>query len=134
MPLVLLDGSTVRDFVKDEQAFQEAMKSRFQEMDLNEDGSLSRAELRSAFERMRLLECSLGFPISQTPAQLNALYDSVFEKFDTDHSGNVDFNEFCTQMSEILLAIADGLGSSPIQVLIEEGGILQDAVKHEETA
>ncbi|KAH7415445.1 hypothetical protein KP509_14G044000 [Ceratopteris richardii] len=128
MPLVLLDGSTVRDFVKDEQAFQEAMKSCFQEMDLNEDGSLSRAELRTAFERMSLLECSLGFPISQTPAQLNALYDPVFEKFDTDHSGNVDFNEFCTQMSEILLAIVDALGSSPTTLewmicVIWEGGI-----------
>ncbi|KAI5067018.1 hypothetical protein GOP47_0017546 [Adiantum capillus-veneris] len=115
MPLVLLDGSTVRDFVKDERAFNEAMDARFKEMDLNEDGSLSRAELRTAFERMRLLESSFGVPIAHTPAQLNALYDSVFEKFDTDHSGTVDLDEFRKQMRDILLAIADGLGASPIQ-------------------
>ncbi|MCO5576424.1 hypothetical protein L7F22_030234 [Adiantum nelumboides] len=131
MSLVLLDGSTVRDFVKDEQAFNASMDARFKEMDLNEDGSLSRAELRTAFERMRLLESSFGVPISQTPAQLNALYDNVFEKFDTDRSGSVDLNEFRVQMRDILLAIADGLGASPIQVLIEDGGIFQDAVKHE---
>lgn len=132
MSVVILDGSTVRDFVEDAEAFTAAMDVRFKEMDLDHDGTLSRPELRTAFERMRLLECTMGVPNAKTPAELNALYDSVFERFDTDHDGTVDLTEFRSQMRDILLAIADGLGASPLQVVIEEGGILEDAVKHEE--
>ncbi|KAI5059812.1 hypothetical protein GOP47_0026131 [Adiantum capillus-veneris] len=109
------------------------MEAHFNDLDLNHDGTLSRSELRAAFERMRLLECTLGMPNAKTPDELNDLYNCVFEKFDADHSGTVDLAEFCMQMHDILLAIADGLGSSPLQVAIDEGSFLQDAVKHEAT-
>ncbi|KAH7424952.1 hypothetical protein KP509_11G033300 [Ceratopteris richardii] len=132
MSVVVLDGSTVRDFVEDKEAFEKAMDVHFCNMDLNHDGTLSRSEIRAAFERMRLLECTLGMPDAKTPGQLNELYDSVFEKFDTDHNGTVDLSEFRVQMRDILLAIADGLGTSPLQVVIDEGSFLEDAVKHEE--
>ena len=132
MPVVILDGSTVRDFVEDKAAFEAAMEVRFKETDLNDDGMLSRSELRTAFEKMRLLESHLGMPEHKTPEELTALYNSVFEQFDTDHDGRVDFSEFCSQMRDILLAIATGLGTSPIQVVIDDDGILQDAVNHEE--
>jgi hypothetical protein len=132
MPVVILDGSTVRDFVEDKEAFASAMEIRFKETDLDNDGTLSRAELRTAFEKMRLLESHFGMPEHKTPEELSSLYDSVFEKFDSDRDGRVDFGEFCSQMKDILLAIAAGLGSSPIQVAIDDDGILQDAVNHEE--
>lgn len=120
MGVVVIDGSTVRDFVSDEEQFKKSMDEKFAALDLNNDGVLSRSELRKAFESMRLLETHFGVDVAATPDQLTQLYDSIFEKFDCDQSGTVDLDEFRSEMKKILLAIADGLGSSPIQMALED--------------
>ncbi|KAK9283075.1 hypothetical protein L1049_012184 [Liquidambar formosana] len=130
MGVVIIDGSTVRDFVEDEAQFKKDVDERFAALDLNGDGVLSRAELRKAFESMRLLEAHFGVDEATPPEQLTQLYDSIFEKFDCDRSGTVDLEEFRSEMKKILLAIADGLGSSPIQMALEDDdqNILKKAV------
>ncbi|KAF2319331.1 hypothetical protein GH714_014849 [Hevea brasiliensis] len=114
------DGSTVRDFVNDEAHFKKSVDETFAKLDLNSDGVLSRSELRKAFETMRLIESHFGIDIVTPPEQLTQLYDSIFEKFDCDKSGTVDLEEFRSEIKKILLAIADGLGSSPIQMALED--------------
>ncbi|MBA0776518.1 hypothetical protein Gotri_011501 [Gossypium trilobum] len=79
-----------RPFVTDDQQFTKSVDERFAALDLNNDGVLSRSELRKAFE------------------------------FDCDGSGTVDLQEFRSEMKKILLAIADGLGSCPIQMVLED--------------
>jgi len=133
MSIVVLDGSTVRGFVEDEEAFNRTIDEKFVELDANKDGVLSRSELRKALESLRLLESEMGMEVSKTPQQLNALYDSVFDGFDTDRNNKVDLNEFRSEMKNIMLAIADGLGAAPIQLLLEEGSLLKDAVEFEST-
>ncbi|KAH9321344.1 hypothetical protein KI387_015983, partial [Taxus chinensis] len=115
MSVEIIDGSTVRDFVTDEAAFNKAIDEKFEILDVNNDGVLSRCELRKAFESLRLLESHLGMEVTKTPEQLNALYDSVFDTFDIDHNEKVDPHEFRSEMKKIMLAIADGLGAAPIQ-------------------
>lgn len=117
----MLDGSTVRSFVEDEPAFQKSVDARFAALDTNNDGVLSRAELRKALETFRLLETHFGVDVVIPPGELTDLYDSIFDQFDYDHSGTVDLKEFRVEMKKIMLAIADGLGSSPIQMAVEEG-------------
>lgn len=131
MSTVVLDGSTVRKFVEANEAFNKAMDEKFLELDTNQDGVLSRSELRKALESFRLLESEMGMEVSSTAQELNALYDSVFDGFDTDRNNKVDLNEFRSEMKNIMLAIADGLGAAPIQLLLEEGGLLKDAVEFE---
>lgn len=126
-----MDGSTVRKFVEDNEAFNKTMDEKFVELDANQDGVLSRSELRKALESFRLLESEMGMEVSTTPQELNALYDSVFDGFDTDRNNTVDLNEFRSEMKNIMLAIADGLGAAPIQLLLEEGSLLKDAVEFE---
>lgn len=121
MGVVIIDGSTVRDFVSDEAQFKKSVDERFAAFDLNNDGVLSRGELRKVFESMRLLETHFGIDVVTTPDQLSQLYDSIFEKFDCDRSGTVDVEEFRAEMKKIMLAIADGLGSCPIQMALEDG-------------
>lgn len=121
MGVVIIDGSTVRDFVSDEAQFKKSVDERFAAFDLNNDGVLSRGELRKVFESMRLLETHFGIDVATTPDQLSQLYDSIFEKFDCDHNGTVDVEEFRAEMKKIMLAIADGLGSCPIQMALEDG-------------
>ncbi|OWM71756.1 uncharacterized protein LOC116196468 [Punica granatum] len=120
MGVVIIDGSTVKAFVKDEEQFKKSVEERFAALDINNDGVLSRSELRKAFESMRLLEAHFGVDVVTPPEQLTKLYDSIFDKFDCDSSGSVDLDEFRTQMKEIMLAIADGLGSCPIQMVLED--------------
>lgn len=131
MSTAVLDGSTVRKFVEDNEAFNKTMDEKFVELDANQDGVLSRSELRKALESFGLLESEMGMEVSTTPQELNALYDSVFDGFDTDRNNTVDLNEFRSEMKNIMLAIADGLGAAPIQLLLEEGSLLKDAVEFE---
>ncbi|KAM3734205.1 hypothetical protein ACB098_11G196800 [Castanea mollissima] len=121
MGVVIIDGSTVRNFVSDEAQFKKSVDERFAAFDLNNDDALSRGELRKAFESMRLLESHFGIDVATTPDQLTQLYDSIFEKFDCDRNGTVDVEEFMAEMKKIMLAIADGLGSCPIQMALEDG-------------
>ncbi|PON69209.1 Parvalbumin [Parasponia andersonii] len=120
MGVVIIDGSTVRDFVSDESEFNKSVDEQFAALDVNQDGVLSRSELRKAFQSMRLIETHFGVDVATTADQLSQLYDSIFDKFDVDQSGTVDRNEFRSEMKKILLAIADGLGSSPIQMALED--------------
>ncbi|KAJ4711713.1 Calcium-binding EF-hand family protein [Melia azedarach] len=122
MGVVVIDGSTVRDFVNDEEQFKKSVDERFAALDLNHDGVLSKSELRKAFESMRLIETHFGVDVSTPPDQLTQLYDSIFDKFDLDSSGTIDLDEFRSEMKKIMLAIADGLGSCPIQMALEEDG------------
>ncbi|PRQ54403.1 putative EF-hand domain pair protein [Rosa chinensis] len=120
MGVVIIDGTTVKDFVSNEVLFKKSVDERFAALDLNNDGVLSRSELRKAFESMRLIETHFGIEVATSPDQLTQLYDSIFDKFDCDHSGTVDLDEFREEMKKIMLAIADGLGSCPIQMVLED--------------
>ncbi|KAK7405796.1 hypothetical protein VNO78_07405 [Psophocarpus tetragonolobus] len=133
MGVVVIDGSTVRDFVNDESAFTKSVDEQFQSLDVNNDGVLSRAELRTAFESMRLIEAHFGIDVATPPEQLTLLYDSIFDKFDGDHSGAVDRGEFLQEMKTIMLAIADGLGEFPIRMVLEDDptSLLQKAADRE---
>ncbi|KAL2933020.1 Calmodulin flagellar [Bienertia sinuspersici] len=134
MGVVIIDGSTVRSFVEDEAEFNKSVEKSFAAFDLNGDGTLSRSELRKAFESMRLIESHYGVDVGgPNPAQLTALYDSIFEGFDLDRNGTVDLEEFKSEMKKIMLAIADGLGECPIQMALEDGSgnLLQNAADFE---
>ncbi|KAL6569750.1 hypothetical protein OROMI_014264 [Orobanche minor] len=120
MGVVIIDGSTVRSFVDDEPEFHKSADEAFASIDLNNDGVLSRSELRRAFESLRLIETHFGVDVATPPEELAKLYESIFEKFDCDNSGTVDQKEFRSELKNILLAIADGLGSNPIQMALED--------------
>ncbi|GAA0166870.1 calmodulin-related [Lithospermum erythrorhizon] len=121
MGVVIIDGSTIREFVENDEQFKKAVDESFSDLDINNDGVLSRSELRTAFESLRLVESHFGIDVAATPEALTKLYDSIFDKFDGDSNGTVDKEEFGNEMKKIMLAIADGLGSSPIQMALEDG-------------
>ncbi|KAL3537278.1 hypothetical protein ACH5RR_000644 [Cinchona calisaya] len=121
MGIVIIDGSTVSNFVDDVAEFNKRVAELFATLDINNDGVLSRSELRKALESFRLLEAHFGVDVAAPAEELTKLYDSIFDKFDCDKNGTVDMEEFRNEMKKIMLAIADGLGSCPIQMALEDG-------------
>ncbi|GMY08857.1 calcium ion binding protein, putative [Fagus crenata] len=66
MGVVVIDGSTVCDFMSDEGQFKKSVDKSFASLDLNNDGVLSRTELCKAFKTMRLLETHFGINVTTT--------------------------------------------------------------------
>ncbi|MQL89718.1 hypothetical protein Taro_022297 [Colocasia esculenta] len=146
MSVEVLDGATIRDFVEDERSFNTSVDDRFAILDANHDSLLSYAEmteeLRSRFGRGFLVKQPMGsLTINQTsqcidevkphPDKLRQLYGSLFSQFDRDGSGAVDLEEFRAETKKMMLAVANGLGFLPVQMVLEEGSFLKKAVDRE---
>ncbi|TKW11056.1 hypothetical protein SEVIR_6G209350v4 [Setaria viridis] len=132
MSVEILDGSTVRSFVEDESAFNSSVDGRFASLDADHDGLLSYEEMAGELMSLRVLEKHFGVDEAAIePHELGALYHGLFAKFDRDGSGEVDRDEFRAEMREVMLAVANGLGFLPVQMVIEEGSFLKVAVDRE---
>ncbi|KAG9459847.1 hypothetical protein H6P81_004355 [Aristolochia fimbriata] len=122
MSLCMIDGPMVRRFVENGEAFDAMVKERFGTLDTDGDGVLSFPELRKGFEGLKLVARDA------TAAELAAQYDALFQKFDTDHNGSVDMAEFRSEMREIMLALAQGIGESPVQIALGNDSLLMKIV------
>ncbi|PAN36067.1 hypothetical protein PAHAL_6G255800 [Panicum hallii] len=132
MSVEILDGSTVRSFVEDEGAFNASVDGRFAALDADRDGLLTYAEMAGELMSLRVLEKHFGVDDAALRAEeLGALYRGLFARFDRDGSGEVDRDEFRAEMREVLLAVANGLGFLPVQMVVEEGSFLKTAVDRE---
>ncbi|XP_024989135.1 uncharacterized protein LOC112523680 [Cynara cardunculus var. scolymus] len=96
MGIIVIDGSTVRAFVNDDVQFRRSVDERFVSLDTNNDGVLSRSEMRKAFEVMRLLESDSG----------------------ADNNGSIGIEEFRSEVKKMMLVVAEGIGSSPMQMVV----------------
>ncbi|KAL6858910.1 hypothetical protein ACP4OV_017912 [Aristida adscensionis] len=132
MSVEIVDGSTVRGFVEDERAFNASVDGRFAALDADRDGLLSYAEMAGELMSLRVLEKHFGVDDAGAGAdELAALYRGLFARFDRDGSGKVDRHEFRAGMRDVMLAVANGLGFLPVQMVVEEGSFLKVAVDRE---
>ncbi|XP_006660756.1 uncharacterized protein LOC102706679 [Oryza brachyantha] len=132
MSVEILDGKTVRSFVEDEGAFNSSVDGRFAALDADRDGLLSYAEMADELMSLRVLDKHFGVDEAAMSAdELVELYRGLFAQFDRDGSGAVDLEEFRAEMKEVLLAVANGLGFLPVQMVVEEGSFLKVAVDRE---
>nr|XP_010913188.1 uncharacterized protein LOC105038949 [Elaeis guineensis] len=132
MSVEILDGATIRDFVEDEGVFNGSINDRFASLDTDHDGLLSYAEMVRELMSLRVLEKHFGVDdVGLSPDELLQLYHGLFARFDHDGNGAVDLEEFRTEMREMMLAVANGLGFLPVQMVVEEGSFLKMAVERE---
>jgi len=132
MSVEILDASTVRSFVEDEGAFNSSVDGRFAALDADHDGLLTYAEMAGELMSLRVLEKHFGVDDAVVaPDELAGLYRSLFARLDRDGSGKVDMHEFRAEMKEVMLAVANGLGFLPVQMVVEEGSFLKVAVDRE---
>ncbi|XP_047178182.1 uncharacterized protein LOC124845161 [Vigna umbellata] len=131
MSVEVLDGTTIVRFVEDEEAFGECVRELFWQLDTDKDGVLSYAEMLKELQRMRVLEIHFGVDVKHEPEEVARVYESMFLQFDHDLNGRVDMEEFKEETKEIMLAMANGLGSVPVQMALEHDSLLMKAVQRE---
>ncbi|XP_034702562.1 uncharacterized protein LOC117927221 [Vitis riparia] len=131
MSVEVLDGATIVSFVEDEEAFNGLIHHHFSNLDTNHDGFLSYAEMLKEFQSLRVFETHFGIDVKRDPDELAHVYDSLFVKFDHDANGAVDLEEFRKETKQMMLAMANGLGFLPVQMVLEEDSFLKKVVERE---
>ena len=131
MSVEILDGATIVNFLQDEEAFSVSVSNRFAHLDTDNDGLLSYAEMLKELQSLRVLETHFGIDVEPDPDELAQMYESLFVKFDHNLNGTIDLDEFKNETRQMLLAMADGLGFVPVQMVLEEDSILKTAVERE---
>lgn len=131
MSVEILDGATIVHFLEDEEAFNDTVGNRFARLDTDNDGLLSYDEMLKELQGLRVFETHFGIDVESDPDELARVYASLFIQFDHNLNGTVDLEEFKTETKQMMLAMADGMGFMPIQMVLEEDSILKKAVETE---
>ncbi|KAL2329581.1 hypothetical protein Fmac_017162 [Flemingia macrophylla] len=131
MSVELLDGATIVNFLQDEEAFSVSVRNRFAHLDTDHDGLLSYAEMLKELQSLRVLETHFGIDVEPDPDELARVYKSLFIQYDHNLNGTIDLDEFKKETKQMMLAMADGLGFLPVQMVLEEDSILKKAVERE---
>ncbi|XP_054797851.1 uncharacterized protein LOC129302942 [Prosopis cineraria] len=131
MSVEILDGATIVNFLDDEEAFNLIVQDRFACLDTDNDGLLSYTEMLKELQSLRAFETHFGIDVQPDPDELAQVYESLFLQFDHNLNGTVDLEEFKEETKQMLLAMADGMGFLPVQMVLEEDSILKKAVQRE---
>ncbi|KAL7602371.1 hypothetical protein Lser_V15G24615 [Lactuca serriola] len=123
MSVAFIDGPMLTKFVDDSAAFEKCIKERFDMLDVNKDGVLSRNELHNDINDVSSVESAL-----QCKEEVDNLYNVLFEKFDTEKKGTLDIKQFNSLMKEVMLAKAHGFGNTPVCIILQADSLLQKVV------
>ncbi|KAL5581464.1 hypothetical protein UlMin_013906 [Ulmus minor] len=130
MSIEILDGSTIINFVQDDEAFSRSVRRRFAELDVDQDGFLSYEEMLAELQSLRLLDADCHEE-KKSEAEVSQIYESVFKLFDHDSNGKIDFEEYKAETKKIMLQIANDLGFQPLQMVLEQDSFIKMALERE---
>ncbi|XP_014513206.1 neurocalcin homolog [Vigna radiata var. radiata] len=122
MSIAVVNSFTIMEFVNEKAKFDSFVDEWFATVDENGDGKLSCEEIRSGFGLL------LPFGSDPPARQEN---EEIFKRFDEDGNGALDRKEFKCLMTEIMNAVARGIGGSPIIVALGKDSFLTKPVQHE---
>ncbi|KAK9084708.1 hypothetical protein Sjap_025119 [Stephania japonica] len=129
MSVEVLDGATIRGFVEDKRVFERFVRERFEELDADRDGLLCYAEMVKELEKLRVFETHFGVDVKSDPDEISGVYKLMFKQFDHNANGSVDLEEFKAETKKMMLAMANGLGFLPVQMVLEQDSLLMKAVE-----
>ncbi|KAI9116877.1 hypothetical protein K1719_012243 [Acacia pycnantha] len=131
MSVEILDGATIVNFVEDEVAFDVSVSDLFGQLDEDKDGLLSYGEMLNELKRLRVFETHFGIDVKTEEEEAARVYNSLFVQFDHDLNGRVDLREFKEETKKKMIAMANGIGFVPLQMVLEPDSLLLKAVQRE---
>ena len=134
MSVEILDGATIVNFVEDEEAFNISVSNLFGKLDKDKDGLLSHGEMMNELKRLRVFETHFGIDVKTEEDEATRVYDSLFVQLDHDLNGRVDLIEFKEETKKMMIAMANGIGFVPLQMVLEHDSLLLKAVQRESVA
>ncbi|CAI5947469.1 unnamed protein product [Closterium sp. NIES-64] len=128
----VLDGKKLQQLVADEVQMDAFLASKFDLLDRNSDGRLSRAELQPAFLQVAQL---LGLPPPGTQEQLDAFVAGMFASVVSDDpDATVDQHTFVQLSKQVLSAVALKMKEDPLVLLSLDGARLRQLLAPEAEA
>lgn len=127
MSLAILSAQAITDLVGDAGSFDHCVSERFRSLDTHRHGVLSLAELRRGLDDVSpAMEQEVP-----TEDEVRDLYDKFFASFDEDNDGMIDPGEFKSLLREMMLALARGIGGTPVLMALQPESFLIKAAEHE---
>ncbi|CAI7781628.1 unnamed protein product [Closterium sp. NIES-53] len=128
----VLDGKKLQQLVADEAHMDAFLAAKFDLLDRNSDGRLSRAELQPAFLQVAQL---LGLPPPGTQEQLDAFVAGMFASVvSEDPDATVDQDTFVLLSKQVLSAVALKMKEDPLVLLSLDGARLRQLLAAEAEA
>ncbi|GAB2277565.1 hypothetical protein Dimus_012275 [Dionaea muscipula] len=128
--LVIIDGPMLTTFVADSISFNESADERFRVLDTNGDGVLSRSDLRGKLDWLMAFEYEAQSD-EEEARKAKEMDDSIFDRFDGDQRGTIGQEEFRRMLAELMLAVARGIGTTPVGLAVEECSMMIKAYEYE---
>lgn len=126
--MVMIDGPMITRFAGDAIAFNKVSDDRFNILDTDCDGILSRNDLNGHFDWQLALDHD-----QQSNDEDEKGMEDMFDRFDVDKSGGIDRMEFRRMMMELMMAVVRGIGDTPVSVMVDEDSLVKKAYDHELT-
>ncbi|BBN19673.1 hypothetical protein MPTK1_8g12640 [Marchantia polymorpha subsp. ruderalis] len=115
-PIVVsvLDGSTIRALLDDEDEFAMVAENLFTDLDVDESGKLNRSELRPAVLQLGLEQ---GVPPPSAKPEADELITKLLQKYSADGSEELGQAQFAELLQTVLQDLADSLTNQPIIIV-----------------
>lgn len=123
MTVLFLNDQTILDFIDDGEAFGQCAAERFQKLDVDGDGLLSRDQLRWS--------CTASDHERDADEGADELFGAALDRCGEDKDGVIDPEGFKGFVMEIMLALARGIGGVPVAMVVQEDSLFIKAVEHE---
>eukprot|EP00246_Nothoceros_aenigmaticus_P001141 TRINITY_DN11505_c0_g1_i1.p1 TRINITY_DN11505_c0_g1~~TRINITY_DN11505_c0_g1_i1.p1 ORF type:complete len:340 (-),score=91.07 TRINITY_DN11505_c0_g1_i1:562-1581(-) len=115
-PVVIsvLDGSVIRGLLEDEDEFAMLSENLFTEFDKDDNGKLSRSELRPAILQLGV---EMGVPTPSATPEAEPLLSELFKRYRLDEAQELGQTQFAKVLQEILQDLEKLLQAKPVVVV-----------------
>ncbi|CAN0920420.1 hypothetical protein LINGRAHAP2_LOCUS32035 [Linum grandiflorum] len=110
MVVSILDGSTLREFLEDEDDFAMLAENVFTDLDEEDKGKINKIQTRNALLRMGV---ESGIP----PFQEFPVINDILKKHGVEEEGEVGQSQFAELLQPILQEVADALAKNHVVVV-----------------
>ncbi|KAM6600204.1 hypothetical protein CsatA_019813 [Cannabis sativa] len=101
MSVELIDSTMIINFIEEKEEFASAVRCRFAELDIDQDGVLCYNEMLK-----ESVETDFGNDVKTNPEVVANIYSSLFAKFDHNSDGVISLKEYMIETKKMMKDIS----------------------------